>query len=282
MSFTAFQVRFLQRLVADKPEFRQAEAARFFCTEFSLGVLLANKVVYRPSDFENARALLENNDLPVEALGPEASRADAAVFGGMSEKSFSAAPHARSVAVKALGACAIDGHVLYAPKGGYTVLSPADAQRVSCQRLMLVENLETFRHLESYGWIDWRALNVLAVYRGDPELPNKDAAHVVSSRFEPVWAFVDFDPAGLAIANGLPAQRLERLVLPSLAWLQQAANTPRGRQLFDRQRAQNEPTLDAAVHPEVIGAWQLMKRLRSGVTQERMLAADPPAVRLPA
>lgn len=76
------------------------------------------------------------------------------------------------------------------------------------------------------------------------------------------------------MANSLPARRLERVVLPSRAWLQQAANTPRGRQLYDRQVAAFGKVLDEAVHAEVIALWQLMKRLRSAVTQERMLRAD--------
>jgi hypothetical protein len=139
---------------------------------------------------------------------------------------------------------------------------------------MVVENLETFRTLESYIWIDRHELNVLAIYRGDLELPNKDAAEVIKCREEPIWGFFDFDPAGLVMANSLPADRLERVVLPSHAWLQQAANTQRGRQLFDIQVAAFGQVLDAAVHAEVKELWGLMKRLQSAVTQERMFYAD--------
>lgn len=275
MSFSTVQVTYLQRLVNERPVSRRAgDLARFFCEHFSLGVSVGNRVEYRSAHYETAERLLRAHDLPVAALGPLATRADSAAYGGMSEKSLSVAPHSKSVAVKFLGNCLLDGRVLYAPGGSYIVLTPEHAQRVVCQRLMVVENLETFRALDSYAWIDRNGLDVLAIYRGDVELPNKDAAEVIKCRQEPIWGFFDFDPAGLVMANSLPARRLERVVLPSRAWLQQAANTPRGRQLYDRQVAAFGKVLDEAVHAEVIALWQLMKRLRSAVTQERMLRAD--------
>jgi hypothetical protein len=275
MDFSSGQITFLQRLVKDRPPFRQVgAAARFFCDHYSLGVAIGTRVEYQAPHYELAENLLRNSDLPVSAMGPLATRADSAAYGGMSEKNLSAAPHSQSVAVKCLGHCVLDGHVLYAPEGSYLVLTPEHAQRVVCERLMVVENLETFRALESYAWIDRGGLNVLAVYRGDRDLPNKDAAEVIRRRPEPIWGFFDFDPAGLALANSLPAGRLELVVLPSPEWLERAANTPRGRQLFDSQVASFRKVLDEAEHPEVIALWQLMKRLRSAVTQERMFRAD--------
>lgn len=275
MTFSTVQVTFLQRLVSDRPVSRRAgDLAQFFCEHFSLGVSVGSRVEYRDAHYEMAEGLLRAHNLPVAAMGPHATRADSAAYGGMSEKSLSVAPHSNSVAVKCLGRCVLDGHVLYSPEGSYIVLTPEKAQRVVCQRILVVENLETFRALESYAWIDRHGLDVLAIYRGDIELPNKDAAEVIKSRQELIWGFFDFDPAGLVMANSLPAGRLERVILPSRAWLQQAANTPRGRQLFDSQFAAFGKVLDAAVHAEVIALWQLMKRLRSAVTQERMFRAD--------
>ena len=275
MSFSPVQIIFLQKLVANRPESRRAgEAALFFQQNFSIGRLVKNNVQYQGGHFQAALQLLQANDLPVTALGPNSTRADSAAFGGMSEKSLSAAPHSRSVAVKALGHCTLDGHELYTPAGAYLVLTPADAKRVVCQRLMVVENLETFRTLDAYAWIDRRGMDVLAIYRGDVRLRNNDATEAIQGRQEPIWGFFDFDPAGLAFANALPAGRLERVILPSQTWLYQAADTPRGRQLFDSQVAVYSNVLNDSVHAEVIACWQLMKRLRSGVTQERMVWAD--------
>jgi hypothetical protein len=275
MAFTNIQISFLQRLVRERRPTRQASAAaRYFCENFSLGRLVRSQVDYNDAHFAAAERLLVANHLPVKALGAGTTRAEAAEYGGMSEKSFSAAPHANSVAVKNLGRCELDGHGMYTPEGAYVVLTVEQAMRATCQRIMVVENLETFRALQAYSWMDCRGLAMLAIYRGEKDLPNKDAAEVVHSRSEPIWGFFDFDPAGLVMASALPAHRLERLVLPDWTWLERAADIPRGRQLFDGQVSSYASVLDGVVHPEVAAAWGLMKRLRSGVAQERMLTAN--------
>jgi hypothetical protein len=210
------------------------------------------------------------HDLPIHPLGPYSTRADVAQFGGLSEKSYSTAPHANSVSVKVLGTCYLDGHLLYTPTGANLVLTTEQALQVTCQRVMLVENLESFRRVEEYTWIDRLDFNVLVVYRGDKQAPLGDAATVMANRSEPIWSFADFDPAGLAMANAMPLDRFEETLLPSPDWLTAVANTARGRELFDTQEAQYSASLDASSIPAVRRAWALMKRLRSGVTQERM------------
>jgi len=275
MSFSAGQVTFLQRLVIERPDRRRAgDAARFFCAHYSLGAVVGSQVEYRPDHHQAAERLLLAHDLPVAAMGPDATRADSAIYGGMSEKSLSVAPHSKSVAIKCLGHCTLDGHKLFTPEGSYLVMTPERAQQVTCARLMVVENLETFRALEAYAWIDLRGMDVLAIYRGDMVLPNKDASDVIKARPEPIWAFFDFDPAGLAMANALPAGRLERVVLPALDWLKQASKTPRGRQLFDAQSEVFGKSLDQSEIPEILALWKVLKRLQGAVTQERMLRLD--------
>lgn len=56
--------------------------------------------------------------------------------------------------------------------------------------------------------------NPLVVFRGDAEIGSRaDATHrLITSTDLPVFAFVDFDPAGMVIAAGLP--RLDKLVSP--------------------------------------------------------------------
>lgn len=277
MSFSATQIQFLQRLVSERPVQRRAgEVANHFCEHYSLGTVVGRNIEYRESDHRTAESLLRAHDLPVEGMGSGASRADVAVYGGLSEKSLSAAPHAKSVAVKFFGACTVDGQRLSTPDGSYMVVSPALGSRVACDRLLVVENLETFRHLEGYAWLDYQGLSVMAVFRGDPSLGVGDAWELVRDRREPIWAFVDFDPAGLVIANALPHDRLERVVLPSLQWLKQAADTSRGRQLFADQVDRCSQTLDRSQHPELRTWWAEMRAWRSAVTQERMLQASAP------
>lgn len=274
MSFTKAQISFLQRLLEGHPLSRPANpTASYFAEHYSLGRLIGRRVEYTDSHFEAAEQLLRAHQVPVQALGAGMSRAQAATYGGMSEKAFSVAPHADSVALKALGGCVFEERPLLTPGASYMVLTVEQARQVRCERIMVVENFETFRRLQDYAWVDRQGLAVLVVYRGDKDLPLKDAAALVASRSEPLWGFFDFDPAGLVMANALPFERFERLLLPDTRWLEAAADTPRGRQLYDRQAGGYENVLNAAHHPQIIAAWRLMKLLRSAVTQERMQGA---------
>jgi hypothetical protein len=280
MSFSVTQVQFLQRLVRERPLQRLSSAtARFFCEHYSLGTSIGRHIEYTADHHKLAQSLLRAHDLPLQALGPDASRADVAKYGGLSEKALSTAPHGKSVAVKLIGECAVKGKPLATPATSYLVVTPDLAGSISCDRLMLVENLETFRCLEDYRWLDFEGHSVMAVFRGDPRLPTGDALAVIRRRDEPIWAFVDFDPSGLVIANALPPRRLERLVLPGAQWLKQAADCSRGRQLFDAQFGQCSKALDDSQHPQIQMWWLQMREWQGGVTQERMLQASPRAAR---
>lgn len=274
MSFTATQIQFLQRLVSERPSQRRGgEIANFFCEHYSLGTVVGRNIEYREVDHKGAESLLRAHDLPVEPLKSDATRADVAQYGGLSEKHFSEAPHARSMAVKFIGRCSLNGQSLTTPCGTYMVLYPESAMQVTCDRILLVENLETFRRLEDYQWVRYDGLSVMAIFRGDPSLSISDSLEVVRRRSEAIWAFVDFDPAGLAIANSLAQDRLERIVLPPTAWLKEASDTHRGRLLFADQASRYAATLDGSIHAQVSFWWREMKHLQSAVTQERMLSA---------
>lgn len=273
MSFDIQQVRFLQRLVEAGYDRRRVGAvSQYLSEQYSIGVIIGDTVHYRPEHLAAAAGLLKSHDLPVSALPVDASRADVASFGGLSEKAFSVAPHAQSVAVKFIGACTFNGHLIGTPAGAYMVLRPEQALSATCSKVMVVENFETFRTLESYSWIQYDA-SVMVVFRGDPTYSIADAATVLAGRVEPLHGFFDFDPAGLAMASALPLSRLERLVLPGATWLRSAAGTARGRQLFADQVDIYGATLDQSSNPVVAEAWSLCRSLRSAVTQERMMGA---------
>lgn len=272
MELSGTERRFLQELSAERPQQRRSAVALHFCTHFGIGSVAGRQVVYRESDFARAAQILAGLQAPATPLGAGASRADAAAFPGMSEKSGTRAPHADSVAVRPLGGCELAGRPLHAPARSYFVLTIEEATRVGARRLLFVENLETFRELERYRWL-CAGEGTLAIWRGDRTFSPADALAVVRARTEPVWAFTDFDPAGLGIALGLP--RLQRLALPLAQWLTSAARGARARQLFFDSLPQWEAALSRADHPEIRTAWELMLQLRAGVSQEAMRdAAD--------
>lgn len=271
MSLTSTEIQFLQRLVADRPASRAGNVtARSMSVNFGLGLSTGRNIEYTEQDWLRAESLLRSHDIPTTKLAQGAGRLELSAYGGVSEKSFSQAPHADSVAIRCMGHCTLDGREIYTPEGCYLALTMETAARIRCERLMVVENLESFRRLERYSWLSFDGSNVLVVYRGDTVFNGRDAQAHVLGRSEPIWAFFDFDPQGLMLANALPHDRLEKIVVPDLETLSRLCDTVRGRELFHDQAAGCQAQLDASQHPAVVPLWALMKRLRCGATQERM------------
>jgi hypothetical protein len=277
MALTTTECRFLQALVAENPASRASDVAASLCQHFGLGMFVRSRVHYSQADYAKAAQLLEANKVPLQRLPADSSRADAAAHSGQSEKSGSRPPHADSVGLRVLGRCEFEGNPVWAPAGGYLVWNVADATRIGdVDRLLVVENLETFREIERYGCVGCAALNVLVVFRGDRGLSAADSNSLLQIRSEPVWAFFDFDPAGLGMASGLP--RLERLILPDAAWLSARLDGDRPRELYERSVAQWSAVLDEATQPQIKAAWALLRARRAGLSQEAMRDAPPPEV----
>ena len=274
MNFTPTQIAFLQRLAEKAPKSRPSTAtALFFGEHFSIGRVAGGLVIYSDEHIAAAAKLLAAHRLPVTSLGKAASRAEAAVFGGMSEKAFSAAPRARSIAVRCIGGCTLDGRALYTPDGTHLEITPERASAITCDRIMVVENFETFQQIESYGWIRWGQASHLLVYRGDPKNSIQHAGALVQARVEPVVGFFDFDPAGLMMGKAIPADRFEGFVLPDRDWLKAASDTPHGRHLYDSQAGVYGAALDTTTEPSIRQQWAFMKELAGAVAQERMRGA---------
>jgi len=276
MILSAQEITFLQRLIAARPATRKAGPLSLTIATYGVGRASGRSIHYGPDDWERAAKLLENRGIPLARPEGEMRRAETSDYAGVSEKAFGRRPHSNSVALRtAHGECRLDGATLTAPGGGYTVLRTEDAIRVQCDRILLVENLETFRDLDRYKWIDYSSRNTLAIFRGDPTFSLADAAKVLATRGEPVDAFVDFDPAGLSIAASLP--RLAQLILPDETWLISAIRESKRYDLYDAQIGVYGAKLATSKHPHIIRSLALLAQLRQGCNQEWMESA--PATR---
>lgn len=260
------QIAFLRRLANLRLSTAStSQTAEYFYADQRLGTPRGQQFSYTEEDWARAERILKAHGIAREEPARAGRRSDVTPRPGVNEKSGTQAPHSDSIAVKtAAGACLLDGEPI--SKLGYTVLTFDQVQRVKAQRLMAIENMDTFRHLERCSWIDYEGLDVLAVFRGDNRLRADEALTALKARHEPVWAFYDFDPAGLGFASQLP--RLERLVLPGRLHEQvRAADQAR---LFVHHLHQWEDYLDACSIPIIQTAWRDLKELRAGLAQELM------------
>ncbi len=116
--------------------------------------------------------------------------------------------------------------------------------------------------------MDYGRGSTLAIFRGDPIFSLADAAKVLADRTEPIDAFVDFDPAGLFIADSLP--RLARLILPDTRWLISAVRESKRYDLYDAQIGAYGAKLATSTHSDIVRSFALLKELRQGYSQEWM------------
>ena len=266
------QVAFLQGLLRTRPEKKQAtETASRLAEQYGVGMKRGRRVVYSPSDFLGAERLLLANQMPLAAQA-KVSRADRAIYPGLSEKIGSLRPHENSVALRsASGAVHLGEAALVTEPGSYLVTTVEQAAQSDADRIMVVENLETFRWLNRQGWIDYEGGKTLALFRGDTTTSPRDCNRLLSMTTLPVWAFFDFDPAGIGMAMGI--ERLERLVLPDAAWLAPMARDKKRSDLFHDSLNQWQAMIAQCRHPSVEKAWDLLNGLGYGLPQEWMEAA---------
>ncbi len=140
--------------------------------------------------------------------------------------------------------------------------------------ILIVENYENFNRIhETLFDLPGRFQSPLAVYRGDPNESRIDnVLKFLAETKLPVLAFMDADPAGVAIASQLP--NLAGMVLPPIGILEEQLRNPRTARkgLFLEQYPVYGSMLDAmpAGHP-CEGVWKLISRTAAGVVQERWI-----------
>ena len=268
MNLTHARVEFLRHLAKLRPADKSySESARFFSEHASIGQPKGRRYLYETTDYERAALVLANHGVALDAPKERGRRSQAPLQYNTDEKRGAVSPYSDSLAVKSVsGCCILDGALL--TTSGHTVLGLEEALRVSCTRLLVVENVETFRFLERARWIDFQGQDVLAVLHGDPTHRHGEMRELLRRRTEPVWAYFDFDPAGLGFASGLP--RLERIVLLPEEQLVELARKAQQVELFTRSLPQWGALLERNDSPLVKPWWCLMKQLRLGLSQELM------------
>ncbi|WP_404667140.1 hypothetical protein [Roseateles asaccharophilus] len=239
---------------------------------YGIGSIYTRHVGYLDDDFVKARRLLERHRAPVERLEVGASRADAAAYAGMSEKFQSAPPSTDSLCVRFLGDCRLNGQPMQTAPGCYQVLTAEVAQRIQAEQLLVIENLETFRQLESYPWvvdaIGGGETQVMVLYRGDRDRSVGEMSDFIARRSEPTAVFFDFDPAGLGMAAKVP--RMSHLLVPDRGWLEMGLEGARAVSLYAASVGQWQSFLDGCADERIASAWSLMKSRRAGMAQEGM------------
>ncbi len=200
------------------------------------------------------------------------SRAQALQLGP--DEKFAATPVKRErVAVKALpgNPLRIDGQALILPPACHLdVEGSTAAGLLAHETVLLIENWESFNRVHDTGInLSDAGENPLVVWRGDQSDTRTDHALALLRALRvPVWAFVDFDPAGLLIAHGIPG--LAGIIAPELDRLEQdlAYGLP---ERYQAQIHMAAATLDASTNEPVRRLWDIVRRHGKALPLERYL-----------
>ena len=98
------------------------------------------------------------------------------------------------------------------------------------------------------------------------QLPWLERQRLLKTLNRPVWAFVDYDPAGLVIALALPS--LQGIIVPEVEVLAKLLDK---HGLEDRYRMQlpaAAPSLDCTEHPAVAWLWPMLRQAGRALPQE--------------
>lgn len=268
MSLSSRDIAFLQDLVAKgSGQKRASQASQHFCRHFGMGQHVGSQFVFNQADADRAHQMLTIAGVAIEPAGQPLRRVQAAWNNPSQEKAGTLAPHQDSIAVKAAhGRCECKGDPV--PALGYQVLTLEQVREIRADVLLVVENLESFRFLERNRWIDFQELAVLAIFRGDGVFRADLVAHLLEFSSAPVWAYFDFDPAGLGMAGRLP--RLQNVLLPPEDMLVNAARKANQVHLYADQFDQWGKSLSSDARSMIQQPWSLLRKLRIGLAQELM------------
>lgn len=161
---------------------------------------------------------------------------------------------------------------------GVDVVSVLDSE-IGHDALLIVENRQAFDDIWSVrGEIlcGLEGLNPLVLYRGDAQ--GGARADAVNALIEhaslPVHAFVDFDPAGMVIASGLP--RLNHVLSPAGSILELLVSKHGITDRFIEQRAAARSALGRLEqHPLIGPVWGVILKAGKGLPQEFFISDKP-------
>lgn len=134
--------------------------------------------------------------------------------------------------------------------------------------ILLVENWECFDRIHEVQ-LDFSSAGTdpLVLWRGGSAEARADASqNFMRVLNRPVWAFVDYDPAGLVIAATLPG--LQGIIAPEASILAELLEKHGLEERYRIQLPAAAPCLDRAEHPAVVFLWPILRQAGRALPQE--------------
>lgn len=267
-------VKVLLRVVQMTEEcFPGSKTLRDFLNEYHIGWTKGASYCFDATAKARIRALLQAQGIAPETP-PDAwdglTRAESLAL-GRDEKWADGPARRDRVAVKALpGRPLRIGHdsLMLPPSCHLEAAALEIVGGVRHDTILLVENWECFDRIHEIR-LDFSAAgpNPLVLWRGGNGEARADASqNLLRALNRPVWAFVDYDPAGLVIAATLPG--LRGIIAPETSVLAELLEKHGLEERYRTQLPAAAPSLDRAEHPAVVFLWPILRQVGRALPQE--------------
>ena len=269
-------VRALLRVAQSTDErFAASRVLKAFSGAYGIGRSKGTGLLFDEKDTTSIREILraEGIDPSTDPGAWDGISRARALHLGRNEKFASTPVKRQRVALKTLpgNPLHIGGQALMLPPGCHLDVNGATASGLLAhESLLLVENWESFNRIHATDLdLSPPGENPLVVWRGDQSDTRADHALALLQALDvPVWAFVDFDPAGLLIADSLP--RLAGIVSPEHERLERDLVHGLSERYQD-QLPMAAAALDASTREPVRLLWAIIRRYGRALPQERYL-----------
>ncbi len=259
---------------------RASKGLRAFCEEYNLGMMQGASLAFSENDKTEIGRILHGE------MGIDPATTTSASWKQLDRAQSLGLAHDEKLSGHSVGAGrlrlkTLAGQPLQVAGGNWRLPSRADlgldleavlGSRIGHDALLVVENLQTFEDIHEVGTDvtgGLAGLNPLVLYRGDAQGGARaDAVHALIERTTlPVYAFVDFDPAGLVIASGLP--RLDQVLSPEFVKLEALIRTSGITQRYLVQVAAASYALERMESdPRIASLWDVIRRAGKALPQE--------------
>lgn len=266
--------RLLQICRSSEERFSRSKGLSQFMQDYNIGQVVGVSAHFSAADKADIRALLlKTEDIDVASTAPEQweglSRTESLAFAS-NEKLTNANVRDRRVAIKHLPqrTLLLDGKSLVLPDGSNLDMDWYWlAQHCQHSSVLVVENWEAFDLIHQVQ-IDLSVAgeNPLVMFRGSPVYQQNHTFSLLEAMQLPVFAFVDFDPAGLVLAQNLPC--FQDIIMPPLDLLQAALVRCTNHERYQGQLPAAGNTLDNTTHLRITQLWRLLQLFGVALPQE--------------
>lgn len=259
--------------------YKATQGLEGFFEEYGIGFKKGRDFILSDNDIGRIKMYLDNEHgihwtTPVDAWNG-ISRNKALELGG-NEKFTRKKVRDFRVAVKSLPGrpLLLGGESIQLPPGSNLDIEwGALIEQSGHDEILVIENWTNFEKTAKTPLLNDVPGNPLVLYRGDPIYGNQYAAALVKALKKPVTAFVDYDPAGLVIANSLPG--LKKMLCPQEDKLhglfQRLKTNVDNQERFIRQKSESIHCLAMLSNPQLKSLWKMFDGYGVALPQESLI-----------